>query len=362
MCLYNGTKFLIVNKSSLSVRKMMISRIGIFRALYLGDMLCIIPAVRSVRSAFPHAQIFLIGLPWQRDFVKRFSHYFDEFIEFPGWPGLPEQQPDVENILRFLQHIRTYHFDIIFQMQGNGEITNSMCMLWGAKKVCGLRKGQGYAPDHDLFPVSEDNEHEVQRFLKLPAALNLSLPGEELEFPLFPEERQRAMQILHESGLHTGEYVCVHPGARDPRRRWAAEKFAVIADKIVTSGYPIVLTGSAEERDVIKAVQEKIRGPVVNIVELYGHLGVGELAALVSMAKLLVSNDTGVSHLAAAMEVPSVIIFSQYSEINRWRPLNDTLHIAIPWERTSDIGFVERCVVNMLGGDKTAGVYQHRHI
>jgi hypothetical protein len=62
------------------------------------------------------------------------------------------------------------------------------------------------------------------------------------------------------------------------------------------------------------------------------------------------------------MEVPSVIIFSQYSEINRWRPLNDTLHIAIPWERTSDIGFVERCVVNMLGGDKTAGVYQHRHI
>lgn len=65
-------------------------RIAIFRALYLGDMLCSIPAVRAIRTAYPDAEIHLIGLPWQRDFVSPFDGYFNHFIEFPGWPDLPE--------------------------------------------------------------------------------------------------------------------------------------------------------------------------------------------------------------------------------------------------------------------------------
>lgn len=162
----------------------MISKIGIFRALYPGDMLCVIPAVRAVRRAFPHPKIFLIGLPWQGDFVKRFSTYFDEFIEFPGWPGLPEQQPDVENILRFLQRIRMYQFDLMLQCRQWEQLPTVFAYFGCAKEVCGLRKA-GYAPDPDTFPVSKDGEHEILRFLKLPSPLNLPLAGHDLEFPLF---------------------------------------------------------------------------------------------------------------------------------------------------------------------------------
>ena len=94
----------------------MVSRIAIFRALYLGDMLCIIPTVRAVRKAYPRAQIYLVGLPWQKDFVSRFPHYSDEFIEFPGWPGLPEQALNTARIAKFLNEIRRYEFDLILQM------------------------------------------------------------------------------------------------------------------------------------------------------------------------------------------------------------------------------------------------------
>lgn len=322
----------------------MISKIAIFRALHLGDMLCVIPAVRAIRTAFPEAKIVLIGLAWQRDFVQRFSKYFNEFIEFPGWPGLPEQEPDVEKIINFLWYIRKEKFDLIFQMQGNGDITNSMCMLWGGDKVCGLRTEKGYAPDPDLFPVSEDGDHEVLRFLKLPAVLGLPHTGDHLEFPLEPKEIESSRRLLLEAGFAPKDYVCLHPGARDKRRRWPVEKFALVASRLAASGHALVLTGSEAERDVLRALEYSVSTPVLNIVERFGHLSAGELAAVLFHSRMLVSNDTGVSHLAAALQLPSVILFSPYSDINRWRPLDIDKHIAIPWQRAEDITYVMEAI------------------
>lgn len=323
---------------------MMISNIAIFRALYLGDMLCIIPAVRAIRNGFPDAKISLIGLPWERQFVQRFPNYFDEFILFPGWPGLPEQEPDLDKVKRFINEMRSQRFDLILQMQGNGEITNSMCMLWGGKKVCGLRREGGYAPDSLLFPVSEDGDHEILRFLKLVDCLGVPRAGTHLEFPLTSEEKSHVDGILSEAGLAAGSYVCIHPGARDKRRRWPIGKFAQVANKLSIAGHPIVLTGSQEERELLGALADCIHTPVVNIVDQYGHLTAGELGALLGQAELLVSNDTGVSHVAAALQVPSVILFSPYSDINRWRPLDASQHVAIPWQRAEDLDYVMQCI------------------
>lgn len=335
--------FITIKKHSV-LTSMMISSIAIFRALYLGDMLCIIPAVRAIRNGFPEAKIYLIGLPWQREFVQRFPNYFNEFIAFPGWPGLPEQEPDLDKVKTFINEMRSHEFDLVLQMQGNGEITNSMCMLWGGKRMCGLRREGGYAPDHDLFPVSEDGDHEILRFLKLVECLGVPPVGNHLEFPTSSQEQSRIKKILSEAGISARSFVCIHPGARDERRRWPVEKFALVAMKLARAGYPIVLTGSEREQDLLSKLAKSIDTPALNIVERYGHLSAGELAALLGHAKLLVSNDTGVSHIAAALEVPSVILFSPYSDINRWRPLDVQQHIAIPWQRAEDIEYVMQCV------------------
>lgn len=324
------------------------SKIAIFRALYLGDMLCIIPTVRAIRQAWPQTDITLIGLPWQVDFARRFSHYFNTFIEFPGWPGLPEQKLDKVKILQFLEKVRNEHFDIVFQLHGNGIITNSMCLLWGGKKVCGLRREGANAPDTRLFPVSEDGEHEILRFFKILDALEIPLAGTHLEFPITKEENARFEEIAGRTGISPRGYVCLHPGARDIRRRWPVENFAFLAEHIAAQGFSIVLTGSLEEKALLKELQEKIKEPVLNIVESFGHLSAGELAAVLKNAALLVSNDTGVSHLAAAFSLPSVILFSPYSDINRWRPVNTEQHLAIPFEKASDPQFVLQSVLQRL--------------
>src|SRR5690348_15850546 len=93
-----------------------IKKIGILRALYLGDTLCIIPAVRAIKNAFPSASITLIGLKWHKRFVERFNAYLDGFIPFPGWPGLPEQKFVPSRVTEFLKQVQHCQFDLVVQM------------------------------------------------------------------------------------------------------------------------------------------------------------------------------------------------------------------------------------------------------
>lgn len=323
-------------------------KIAIFRALYLGDMLCAIPAIRAIRNAYPRGHICLIGLPWQTAFASRFSSYFNDFVTFPGWPGLPEQVPDGRKIVSFLNDMQSRQFDIVFQMHGNGVLTNSLCMLWGGKVTCGLRQPGAYAPDETHFPSSDDGEHEIRRFLKLPQCLGIPAHDTHLEFPLAEADTVVFEKIAGKTGISPGGYICLHPGARDPKRRWSVENFARVANNMSVHGFPVVLTGSIEEKALLRRLQSLISGPVINIVETFGHLTAGALAALLAHARLLVSNDTGVSHIAAALHVPSVILFSPYSDFKRWRPLDTQTHLAIPFEQTSDVNYVMSCVEEKL--------------
>jgi ADP-heptose:LPS heptosyltransferase len=310
-------------------------KVAIFRALYLGDMMCIIPTVRAIRKAYPHAEITLIGLPWQTQFVKRFSKYFNEFMEFPGWHGLPEQEPNEDKIATFLAEVRSRKFDIVFQMQGNGMATNEMCMLWGANLVVGLKSTNVEAEIPEFFPSSDDTDHEVLRFLKLLRPMGIPEDGVELEFPFFESEIEAFKPVRTLLAVDENPYVCIHPGARDPRRRWPTENFAYVANRLHEQGFKIVITGSAQEADLMAALEEKLLHSV-NIIKELGDVDLGMLACIIKHSSLLVSNDTGVSHLASALYTPSVIIFSQYSLMERWAPLDPTLHQVVPFEKAKD--------------------------
>src|SRR3954470_8949327 len=87
-------------------------RIAVVRALHLGDMLCAVPALRSVRARFPNAHVTLIGLPWARELVARLSRFVDDFAEFPGFPGIPERDVDPSRTVQFLTEAQRHPFDL----------------------------------------------------------------------------------------------------------------------------------------------------------------------------------------------------------------------------------------------------------
>ncbi|MDX2215226.1 MAG: glycosyltransferase family 9 protein [Oculatellaceae cyanobacterium bins.114] len=288
----------------------------------LGDLLCCIPAIRALRAALPEAHLTLIGLPWAKSFVQRFGHYFDEFLEFPGCPGIPEVVLEPDQIVAFLAQAQHRNFDLALQLHGTGTSINHFVMLLGAKQAAGFfPKGQ-YCPDPQRFLPYPEHEPEVWRHLRLLEFLGIPLQGDDLEFPIHESDWQDWQTIATEHNLRPGRYVCIHPGASIKARRWAPEYFALVADALAAQGWQIVLTGTAAEADLTQIVAETMRAPVVNLA---GQTHLGAIAALLSQAQLLVCNDTGVSHLAAALRVRSVVIFSN-SDPHRWAPLDRQRH------------------------------------
>lgn len=298
---------------------------AIFRALQLGDMLCAIPAVRAFKKCYPDCEVTLIGLPWASDFVKRFSDYFSSFLAFPGYPGLAEQSFDSGEFEKFVSLFNEKQFDLLVQMHGNGSITNKIAIGLDAKVKAGYFKEGGKQLDKGFCVSYPEGVHEVERHLELMNFLGIPSAGNDLELPVTKSEKDAAGELCNEFALKAKEYACIHPGARDERRRWSPAYFARVADMLVDSGFRVVLTGTASEAEVVGKVEDMMRHSAVN---LSGKTGLGVLAALIGNSRLLVCNDTGVSHIAAAVGAPSVVIFS-ISDPKRWAPLNSGLHEVI---------------------------------
>ncbi len=300
-----------------------IKRVVVLRALGgLGDFLCVLPALRSLRLALPQAHIALVGLASTKALVDRFHHYINALLEFPGYPGLPEQAPQLQQLPAFFAAAQHQRFDLALQMHGSGQITNPLTVLLGARFNAGFFLPGQYCPDPERYLSYLSHESEVLRYLHLMALLGVPSQGEQLEFPLCDADYQALSAIEATHSLRFGEYACVHPGASTSDRRWSPKRFAIAADALAHRGLRVVLTGSAEEVQLTQAVARFMQAESLNLA---GETNLGALAVLLKGARLLVCNDTGISHLAAALQVPSVVIFTA-SDPDRWAPLDRSRH------------------------------------
>jgi ADP-heptose:LPS heptosyltransferase len=297
-------------------------RIAILRALQLGDLLCAVPAFRALRAWAPSAHTTLIGLPWASAFVQLFPAYLDTFIAFPGWPGLPEQPFRPATIPTFLAEVQAQRFDLALQLHGSGTLTNPLIALLGAAHTAGFAAPGAIVPDPDLFIPYPDDGHEITRLLTLTSRLGSPLSETSLEFP-----------VSHDLGIEIERpFVCVHAGARDPARRWSPDGFAAVADRLAARGLTVVFSGAESDASAARAVQTSMRHPAIN---LCGQTDLRRLAALLRNACLLVTNDTGISHVAAALQTPSIVVFT-CSDPRRWAPLDTGRHRSVLANSSAD--------------------------
>lgn len=288
----------------------------------LGDLLCSVPALRALRARLPGARVTMITFPEMAPVVERQRPWVDELMAFPGYPGIPERRPDVAGIGAFLAQARRRRFDLAIQMYGSRPAANELTALLGARRTAGFfMPGRRQADLRTHLPYPE-HLHEIDRHLALMELLGAPSRGRELEFPLRPKDTRAAAALRARAGLDARTYAVLHPGGTSRSRRWPPERFAAVGDALAAEGLRVAVTGVGVEAPLTRAVMRTMRAEAA---DLSGRTILGAFAALLRDAALLVSNDTGAAHLAAALRTPSVVAFTA-SDPRRWAPLDAERH------------------------------------
>lgn len=285
-------------------------RIAVVRALPgLGEMLCAVPALRALRGTAPRAKISLIGLDEARWIPRRFQTYVDEFIPFPGFPGMPHCAFDAREALRFFGEMQEREFDLGIQLQDASIAANAFTRLLGAHRTAGTVLPGTDAPDEFWVQLRTD-EPEPHRLVRVVENLGARPTRDaELEFVVTEPDEDEVAEL----GLGSTDYACLHPGD------WDTQHVAKVADALSERGLRIVLV--AREADLADAVAEAMEGDATVV----SGLGLGATAALLRGAAITVCDDD-VSQLAEAAGAPSVTVFGHDADIDRWGPLDREAH------------------------------------
>ncbi len=275
-----------------------IERIVVLRANALGDFLLALPALEAIKNACPGATMTLLGTAWHAAFLDGRPGPVDEVVVLPPITGVSTMEAGHRAPAELFERLRERRFGLAVQIHGGGRHSNPFVRELGARMTVGLRTPD--AEPLDRWVPYVPYQHETLRFLEVAALVGGV--ADRLE-PRVARTGADAAEVAAALGEPPAGLVALHPGAMDPRRRWPAEFFAAVGDRL---DRPIVVTGAEAERDLVTRVVEAMRRPAVPLV---GALGVGGLAALYERCDLLVANDTGPRHLAAAVGTATVSVY-----------------------------------------------------
>lgn len=321
-----------------------VARIAVLRCNALGDYLMTTPALAALRAAHPRAEITLLAGAWHADFLAGRPGPVDRVLvvpEVPDLAGQPGGAPPAHTLPEFLADARAYRYDLAVQLHGGGAASNPLVGALGARWSIGLRDRD--APPLDATVPYRYYQAEVFRYLEVVALAGAEGPPEYPELTLSDEERGAAACLLPGDG----PWVALHAGAGDPRRRWPAERFAAVADRLSAAGARPVLVGSPADEPVGAEVRERATAP---LADLTGRTGLGTLAAVLARCAVVIANDSGPLHLARAVGAATVGLYWCGNAINaaptvrtRHRPLLSWIvHCPVCGTDTSTAGFPHR--------------------
>ena len=250
----------------------------VLRPLGLGDLLTGVPAMRAIRAAVPDHRLVLATTA-AREPMAGLIDAVDEVLvarelEPLDWTGPPP--------------------DLAVDLHGKGPASHVVVADLRPRRLLTFDSpgcpGPRWSPD----------EHEVHRWCRL--------VSEGLGVPADPDALDVAVPDVP---APVAGAAVVHPGAAFPGRRWPPERFAAVARHLAATGHEVRITGGPAEVDLAREVAAAAGlGPDA---VLAGRTSPLELAAVVAAARVVVSGDTGVAHLATAYRRPSVVLFGPVS-------------------------------------------------
>jgi heptosyltransferase-2 len=285
-----------------------IKRVVVRGTNWVGDSVMTVPALRALRRILPDAKITLAIRPSAKGIFSE-ADFIDDVLVY-----------DRRNVFSVVSQVREWRrrkFDLAVLFQNAFEAAL-------IPFLAGVPLRLGYATEsrqalltHPLpLPDWRSSKHEVFYYLFLVTALEQWLSGTSTVCETDPDislsiseiRKAEAAELLRSYGVSEAKsVVAICPGSINSRaKRWPAERFAALADRLMDQRRQVVIIGSPDEIDVTNEVTSRMRNrPVV----LTGKTTLDQITAALSLSDLVVTNDTGPAHIAAALGCPTIVIF-----------------------------------------------------
>ena len=291
--------------SMFSVRK-----VAVFLPNWVGDVVMATPSLRALRARFANARITYVGRPAALATLAGWKHADDVICDRSGGPGR------AAGLLCLAQRLRRERVDLAVLLPNSFRVALA-ARLGGARRILGYdRDGRGWMLTDKLPPPRGANGRCVpisarDYYADLVALLGADSRRQRMSLPVLPEDQAAADAMLSEAGADgRGPAVMLNPGASfGTSKMWDASRYAALADLLIERrGARIILNAAPNERHVAAWVAAAMRNaPAISFAERTNTLGL--LKALLKRCDLLVTNDTGARHLAAALGIAVVTIF-----------------------------------------------------
>jgi heptosyltransferase-2 len=282
-----------------------IERIIIRSTNWVGDAVLTTPAVRAVRENFPEARISLLAKPWVAPVFYNNPHV-DNILVYEsegrhrGWIGK-------SRLVRDLRRQR-FHLAVLFQ-----NAFEAALLVY----LAGVPARVGYDSDCRgallTRRIPDDRRcrggHHVDHYLEILKGASLKPGSKALTLELSEGERDKAKEILGENRIGPGQpLIGINPGATfGSSKRWPLERYAALCDRISSTwGAQIIVLGGPGERAAGRRLSSLVKEGCTN---LCGRTTLREAAAVIEKCQLFVTNDSGLMHVAAALNIPLVAIF-----------------------------------------------------
>lgn len=281
-----------------------VRRIAVVRANGLGDFMFSLPAIEALRFTYPAAEIVLLAKEWHREFLANRPSPIDRVEVIPVCPGVgaePGMPAEVAALDTFFAARQAEQFDLAIQLHGGGRYSNPFTRRLGARLTVGLKAPEAEPLDRWIPYVYY--QPEVMRYLEVMTLVGAVPAGFEPRVEVTAADRAAAATALPDDGR---PLAVLHAGATDGRRCWPAEKFAAVGDALAEAGAGVALIGTGHERTRVAAVIGNMQTAPVNLCDA---LTLSSLTGLLARATVVVSNDSGPLHLAAAVGAATVGVY-----------------------------------------------------
>jgi len=280
-------------------------RILLRGANWVGDAVMMTPAVGSLRMHFPKAKIYVLAKPWVVPVFEAVPPV-DRILVYDK----ADRHRGIKGGMRLIRSLRThgFHAAILFQNAFEAALIAAMSRI--PMRIGYATDGRGALLTHrPARPDKSRKTHQVDYYLGILKGVGIPDRCRRLHLSIGEEAARKSETILDRYGIRNADrLVGLNPGAAfGPAKQWLPDRFALLGDRIrETVGAKILIFGGPQDQILGRKICQGMRHPAVNLA---GRTDLSEAMALIQRCRLFITNDSGLMHVASALDVPLVAIF-----------------------------------------------------